>query len=99
MQTIRTLIALTAVAAAGFTQAQEATPLPAQGHLSTVERSAVMAETQRALAAGQLTRGNEGPDAFETVATHRDRADVRAEALAARLSPAELARQRLMWGM
>ena len=100
MKSIRITLALITVAAAGFAQAQEATPLPKQTHMSNLDRATVLAETRRALASNQIVWGNEGSEAFGTGATNGNRAAVLREAAAAnKLSSADLLRDRLMYGM
>jgi hypothetical protein len=100
MRSIRTTLALVALAAAGFAQAQEATPLPMQPSMSTLDRAAVLAETRDALWANRIVWGNEGPEAFGRSMSQRTRAAVLAEAAAAnRLSSADLLQSRLVNGM
>ena len=98
MKSIRTTLALVSLAAAGFAQAQQVTPFPTGTSMQT--RAAVIAETRRAMAAGEHMWGNQGPNHFGAVRSTRDSAAVRAEAQAAvRLSPSEALHARLLNGV
>jgi hypothetical protein len=100
MKSIRTTLALITFVAAGSAQAQEAMPMPLHSSMSTLDRAAVLAEARRALATDQLAWGNEASPSFGDTKSQRDRAAVREEAAAAnKLSSAELARNRLDYGM
>jgi hypothetical protein len=100
MKSIPTTLAFVALAAAGLAHAQEATPMPLQSSMSTLERAAVLAETRRALWSDQIAWGNEGSQSFGTTTSQRNRAAVLAEAAAAsKLSSAELLKSRLNDGM
>lgn len=101
MKSIRSIVALAVFAAAGIAQAQEATQFPTTDSIASGKsRAEVVAETHRAMAAGQHEWGNEGPSAVAMFSPMRQRAEVRAEGAAlSRLSPSAQLAQRLQFGV
>lgn len=101
MNSIRSIVALAVFAAAGVAQAQEASQFPTRDAIAAGKsRAEVVAETHRAMAAGQHVWGNQGPSAVAMFAPMRDRAAVAAEGAAiARLSPSAKLAYRLQFGV
>lgn len=101
MNSIRSIVALAVFAAAGVAHAQEAVQFPTMNSIANGKtRAEVVAETKRAMAAGQHEWGNQGPSAMAMFSPMRDRAEVRAEAAAiTNLSPKASLAQRLQFGV